>query len=117
MVTAMKAANPFYEEDMALYEAHHRRLAQAAAAEEAAEMERAENRKRLFRGAATGDIDAMEDAIWSGVDSDAPNPLDGGKTALHYAAAAGERGAAQVLIEHGANPSSVGLGASVMNSV
>lgn len=107
VVAAMKAANPYYEEDMLLYEAYHRRLADAEAASTRAEAEVFENRKRLFRGAATGDLDALEDAIWAGIDSDVPNPLDGGKTALHYAAAAGERTAVQVLIEHGANPSAV----------
>ena len=105
MVAAMRAANPFFEEDMRLYEAHHRRLVQAEIAEEAAEAERAEMRKRLFRGAATGDVDALEDAIWAGADSDAINPLDEGKTALHYATAAGKRAAVQALIQHGANPS------------
>jgi hypothetical protein len=101
LIAAMRAANPYYEEDVQYYEAYHRRLAEAALAEEAAEVERAENRKRLFRCAATGDVDTLEDVIWAGVDSDAPNPVDGSKTALHYAAAAGQRAAAQVLIEHG----------------
>ena len=33
--------------------------------------------------------------------------MDGGRTALHYACLAGERAAAQVLVEHGANPSAL----------
>jgi hypothetical protein len=38
-----------------------------------------QNRKRLFRGARTGDVAVLEEAIWAGVDSDSANPLDGGK--------------------------------------
>ena len=49
----------------------------------------------------------MESAIWAGADTDAANPLDGGRTALHYACLAGQRATAQVLVEHGANPSAV----------
>ena len=50
--------------------------------------------------------------MWAGADADAANPLDGGRTALHYACLAGERAVAQVLVEHGANPSALDGGGS-----
>jgi ankyrin repeat protein len=97
---------------MALYEAHHRRELRAEFETRARERADAEAVKRLFRGASKGDVDAVEGAMWAGADADAANPLDGGRTALHYACLAGERAVAQVLVEHGANPSALDGGGS-----
>ena len=112
VIAAMRDANPYYDEDMALYEAHHRRELRAEFETRARERADAEAVKRLFRGASTGDVDAVEGAMWAGADADAANPLDGGRTALHYACLAGERAVAQVLVEHGANPSALDGGGS-----
>ena len=107
VIAALRESNPYFDQDMALYEEHHRKELRAEFDRLARERSELEEVKRLYRGASAGDVDAMESAIWAGADTDAANPLDGGRTALHYACLARERAAAQVLVEHGANPSAV----------
>ena len=103
----MRESNPYFDQDVALYEEHHRKELRAEFDRRVRQRLELEEVKRLYRGATAGDVDTIESAIWAGADTDTANPLDNGRTALHYACLAGERAAAQVLVEHGANPSAL----------
>ena len=101
VIAALRESNPYFDQDMALYEEHHRKELRAEFDRRVRQRLELEEVKRLYRGASAGDVDAIESAIWAGADTDTAKPLGRGRTALHYACLAGERAAAQVLVERG----------------